>query len=214
MSSRLCCTKFRSHSALRLGFARCDARVLSASRITNQLSFSRLFTTSSDQSPEYNWVDGAERIEGYAEGGFHPIHIGDVLRNRRYQIVDKLGQGGWSTVWLAHDSRQKEYVALKVGIAESLPHEVEVLRALSKRSQTSSLLAAAGYEATPHVLDDFSLEGPNGSHPCYTTTPALENLREVSFSRLFPLDVSRAFAYELGLAVAYVHSQGYVHGGL
>lgn len=33
--------------------------------------------------------------------------IGDVL-HERYQIVDKLGYGGYSTVWLARDVQQKD----------------------------------------------------------------------------------------------------------
>lgn len=66
----------------------------------------------------YNWVDGAETIEHYQPGGYHPVMIGDVL-HKRYQIVDKLGYGGYSTVWLAHDTNFKQYVALKVGIALS-----------------------------------------------------------------------------------------------
>ncbi|KID93285.1 protein kinase domain-containing protein, partial [Metarhizium majus ARSEF 297] len=120
--------------------------------------------------------------------------------------MDKLGYGGWSTVWLAHDFQKKQYVALKVGIADSLPHEVTVLHALGKQT------TVPGSAAIPRVLDEFRIEGPNGSHPCYTTAPALCNLRESSFSRLFRLDVARALAYELTLAVAYVHSRGYVHG--
>ncbi|KAE8153175.1 hypothetical protein BDV25DRAFT_149818 [Aspergillus avenaceus] len=29
---------------------------------------------------EYNWIDGAESLEKYGPGGYHPIMIGDVLR--------------------------------------------------------------------------------------------------------------------------------------
>ncbi|RLL98661.1 hypothetical protein CFD26_107700 [Aspergillus turcosus] len=42
--------------------------------------------------------------------------------------------------------------------------------------------------------------------------PARCNLREVSFSRLFPIEVARALSGGLVLAIAYTHSQGYVHG--
>ncbi|ODM15750.1 hypothetical protein SI65_08984 [Aspergillus cristatus] len=38
------------------------------------------------------------------------------------------------------------------------------------------------------------------------------NLREISFSRLFPLEVARALSGGLTLAIAYTHSQGYIHG--
>lgn len=156
---------------------------------------------------EYKWIDGVENLQKYTKGGYHPIQIADVIHNR-YTVVDKLGYGGWSTVWLAHDYRGKEYVALKVGIADSLLQEVKVLRALMTPA------AGPGSEAIPRVLDEFRIEGPNGSHPCYTTSPAVCNLRESSFSRLIPIDVARAMAYELTLAVAYVHSRGYVHGGV
>ncbi|KAH8430716.1 uncharacterized protein LDX57_008378 [Aspergillus melleus] len=40
------------------------------------------------------------------------------------------------------------------------------------------------------------------------------NLREVSFSRLFPLEVARALSGGLILATAYTHSQGYIHGDI
>ncbi|KYK55373.1 protein kinase domain-containing protein [Drechmeria coniospora] len=158
-------------------------------------------------SPEYKWIDGAEDLERYTKGGYHPVEIGNVLDNR-YEIVDKLGYGGWSTVWLGRDSRRKQYVAVKVGIADSLSHEMKALRA----PEPSTSSPADGSDAILRVLDEFRVEGPNGSHPCYTTEPALRSLRECSFSRLFPLDVSRALAYELTLAVAHVHSRGYAHG--
>ncbi|KAH8431017.1 uncharacterized protein LDX57_008678 [Aspergillus melleus] len=40
------------------------------------------------------------------------------------------------------------------------------------------------------------------------------NLREVSFSRLFSREVARALSGGLALAIAYMHSRGYVHGDL
>ncbi|KZZ92924.1 protein kinase domain-containing protein [Moelleriella libera RCEF 2490] len=164
------------------------------------------FSTTSDIF-DYKLIDDAENISGYTQGGYHPIQIADVIHNR-YTVVDKLGYGGWSTVWLAHDHRGKEYVALKVGVADALPQEVKVLRALA------TSVAGPGSEAIPRILDDFRIEGPNGSHPCYTTSPAVCNLRESSFNRLIPIDVARAMAYKLTLAVAYVHSRGYVHGDI
>lgn len=70
-----------------------------------------------------------------------------------------------------------------------------------------------GRRLVPELLDEFEVRGPNGTHTCYTVTLAACNLRDVSFS-LFPLDVARALSYSLAQAVACVHSQGYVHGGL
>ncbi|KAK1144165.1 hypothetical protein N8T08_005829 [Aspergillus melleus] len=53
---------------------------------------------------KYNWIDGTESLEKYRPGGYHPVMIGDILHGR-YRIVDKLGFGGYSTIWLAQDSR-------------------------------------------------------------------------------------------------------------
>ncbi|RHZ59771.1 hypothetical protein CDV55_105607 [Aspergillus turcosus] len=153
---------------------------------------------------EYNWIDGVESLEKYRPGGYHPVMIGDML-HARYHIVDKLGFGGYSTIWLARDTHQEQYVAVKVGIADALPRETKILRALS------SVSAHPGRKSIPSPLDEFEVHGPNGTHPCYTMAPARCNLREVSFSRLFPIEVARALSGGLVLAIAYTHSQGYVH---
>lgn len=43
-----------------------------------------------------------EWAESYRPGGLHPVHFGDVF-NDRYEVVRKLGDGSFSTVWLAYD---------------------------------------------------------------------------------------------------------------
>lgn len=161
---------------------------------------------------EYDWIEDVEQLEKYQPGGYHPIIVGDVLHDR-YHIVDKLGFGGYSTVWLARDARLERYVALKVNISESIPREAKVLKALSAPPPSSSPVHP-GYGLVPVLLDEFEVQGFNGKHTCYTVPPAQCNLRDAAFSRLFPLDVARALSYRVAQAVAYTHSQGYIHGGL
>jgi len=43
-----------------------------------------------------------EREPFYSPSIFYPVQIGEVL-NSRYQVVGKLGYGGYSTVWLCRD---------------------------------------------------------------------------------------------------------------
>ena len=45
-----------------------------------------------------------EDIGRYCEGGYHPVRIGDLF-NHKYKVVNKLGYGVYSTVWLAFDRR-------------------------------------------------------------------------------------------------------------
>lgn len=78
-----------------------------------------------------------EGIKEYNMGGYHPVHLGEVLINR-YVIVQKLGWGQFSTVWLAKDMQYPNtYVALKV--QKSAPSykvaaydEVEILDVIAK----------------------------------------------------------------------------------
>lgn len=173
--------------------------------------------SSPEPSIEYRWIEGVDRLEMYEPGGYHPVMIDDLLHNL-YRIVDKLGYGGYSTIWLARDEILKRYVAVKIGISSpSFPRrEIEVLRAL--HSSRSNLQAHTGSAmdsctALPSVLDAFDIDEPNGTHACYTLTPAQGSLKEASFSRLFPIQVARALAARLATAVASVHSRGFVHGG-
>jgi|SRR5690242_12405169 len=154
----------------------------------------------------------------YEPGGYHPVMIDDLLHNR-YRIVDKLGYGGYSIIWLARDEIVKRYVAVKIGTSSpSLPRrEIEVLRALHSSRSNSHAHANSdmnAYTALPNMLDTFDIHGPNGTHTCYTLAPAQRSLKEASFSRLFPIQVARALAARLATAVAFVNSRGFVHGGL
>ncbi|KAJ8106856.1 hypothetical protein OPT61_g9265 [Boeremia exigua] len=171
-------------------------------------------TPSPEPSIEYRWIDGVECLEMYEPGGYHPVMIDDLLHNR-YRILDKLGYGGYSTIWLARDETAKRYVAVKIGISSPSPRrEIEVLRVLHSSRSNSYASDISACTALPSVLDAFDIHGSNGTHICYTLTPAQESLREASFSRLFPIQVARALAAKLATAVAFVHSRGFVHGGL
>ena len=54
-----------------------------------------------------------EGMPDYKIGGYHCMHIGEVLVDR-YVIIQKLGWGHFSTVWLAKDIKYDTYVALKI----------------------------------------------------------------------------------------------------
>lgn len=54
---------------------------------------------------------GVELTE-ISHSGYHPIHFGDVL-NERYEVMHKLGHGTFGTVWICHDQKDQQYVAVK-----------------------------------------------------------------------------------------------------
>lgn len=77
-----------------------------------------------------------EGITDYKIGGYHPVHVGEILVNR-YVVIQKLGWGHFSTVWLARDMMYNSYVALKVQksashYTEAAYDEVEILDVVAK----------------------------------------------------------------------------------
>lgn len=194
-------------------------RILARRHFQNQLPcqvpFAGLPAVSSRQmvstgrSP-YEHVEDVERLEDYRPGGFHPIQIGDTLRER-YHIAHKLGYGSFSTIWLARDKQLENYVAIKVGTADSDRKEVDIMAKLSnpvlgRESQGCALV--------PPVLDRFDIQGPNGYHPCLITAAARCSLSDAKGSGgLFQLGVARSLVAQLAIVVAYMHGLGYVHGG-
>lgn len=57
--------------------------------------------------------EDCEDARDYRRGGYHPVTIGDVYRNK-YKVLRKLGWGHYSTVWLVQDMETKRFAALKI----------------------------------------------------------------------------------------------------
>lgn len=163
-------------------------------------------------------IEDVEDIERYRPGGYHPLQIGDKLNNGRYQVVDKLGYGGYSTTWLARDLRNATYVALKVATADSSEgmHDGSLLQSLATSSSRYGL-GVLGAGTVPALLDEFWVAGPNGRHRCIATKPAQMSLldaKEASVFGLFQPGIARSIIAQLICGVAFLHSRDIVHGGM
>ena len=145
-------------------------------------------------------------MEKYQPGGYHPMRIGDILVNR-YRVVHKLGYGGYSTTWLARDMRRAAYAALKVTTANALLREVEVWNSLM-----NSHTMHPGRTMISMLEDHFEVEGPNGRHRCYVASPARSSV-DAALPICYTVETARVIVAQLLMAVAYLHSSGFVHGG-
>ncbi|XP_021751705.1 SRSF protein kinase 3-like [Chenopodium quinoa] len=105
-----------------------------------------------------------EEFDSYRKGGYHAVRVGDSFNGGRYIAQRKLGWGQFSTVWLAYDTRNSGFVALKIQksamqFAQAALHEIEVLSAIADGDQTHSKYVV-------RLIDHFKHTGPNGQHLC------------------------------------------------
>ncbi|KAF8458760.1 kinase-like domain-containing protein [Kalaharituber pfeilii] len=182
----------------------------------------RILETPSADLPEghdqYRFVglsDPTEWIEEYRPGGFHPVHLGDEFDNGTYKILRKLGYGGYSTVWLAHDVKNSGYVALKILQASAPDSELRVLSHLSNGDPLHE-----GFNHVFNILKHFYHIGPNGKHLCLVTEvmgPSISALlfplwEKFGYSTRYPKQVVKQMTRQMLLGMTYIHSKGIVHG--
>lgn len=194
-------------------------KTLSAQRFTlsanerNQDSASKSCTSNIPPGKtQYRLIEDVEDLDRYCPGGYHPVRIGDKLHDGRYEIVDKLGYGGYSTIWLARDLQGFKYVAVKVITADSS----NSMNGPSLTSLLGSALSKPGRDTIRPLIDEFWASGPNGKHRCIVTRPAQMSLfeaKEASIFGLFRPNIAQSIIAQLIRGVAFLHGENIVHGG-
>lgn len=177
-----------------------------------------IFAGDGVQEYEYNYLTeqwGLEEISKYNKGGFHPIHIEDVLDDR-YEVVHKLGSGGFGTVWLCRDRHLEKWRAVKVMTADhsSDSAEAKTFDFLKKNSSLEEL--DRNHIAAP--LDSFWISGPNGRHLCFvlpvygcTVSRWRDGLDSVG---LETAKLSKKICRQIIQGLIFLHGQGLCHGDL
>lgn len=109
-------------------------------------------------------IEGIEHVERYNKGGYHPVHIGEILDNR-FEVVHRLGSGGFGIVWLCRDLKLDKWRAVKVLAADSSSGctEKKIYDRLLSRYTREEL--DENHITLP--LEEFWIEGPNGLHLCF-----------------------------------------------
>ncbi|OAA38367.1 Protein kinase-like domain protein [Metarhizium rileyi] len=162
--------------------------------------------------------DSHEPFELYRTDGYCPIILHQLLNQRRYQVIAKLGWDLWSTTWFALDIAPEDghtFVAIRIFTAEksqTLASNLEV-QCLHKALYDATL-------AVPFLIETFSHQSRNGLHRCFVTDiygPTLKSVvSEYSGRRGNGLRVDVIFmvAEQLLEAIAKIHEAGYGHGDI
>ncbi|KAI5924232.1 kinase-like domain-containing protein [Camillea tinctor] len=197
-----------------------------ASDRTNDTSVSRLIELASPLHPnhmrddeiEYYPMDSAEGIEDvelYNQGGFHPVHLGDVL-DGRFEVVHKLGHGGFGTVWLCQDVKRHVWRAVKIMTADHSAKGNDARMIEHLTSSASSRQLQNNHLNVPQ--ERFWIEGPNGRHLCLVREVFGWNVGVWS-QQLNPLEDDTAgkvndVCRQITQGLRFLHSRGICHGDL
>ena len=176
-----------------------------------------------------------EGIEDYVKGGYHPVFRGEVL-NGRYVILQKLGWGHFSTVWLSRDVKFNTYVAIKIQKSETRYleaafDEVEILQKAVKQTHNPNWLKDLDeiFQGTRkdfgaddcHVvqlLNAFIYQGPFGRHFCMVFEILGVNLLEIIKRydyKGIPLNICKEICKQVLIGLHYLHTYcGIIHTDL
>lgn len=145
----------------------------------------------------------------FCPGGYHPVMSGDEFHNGRYTALHQLGQGHYSTVWMARDAVSGQQVAIKiVRSAESYTaaarREVSLLQPIRDNDPFGNASHCV------RLLDSFEHDGPNGRHVVEVFEAMGDDLlaliRAYDFSGV-PLPIVRHLVRQTLVAVDYLHSK-------
>ncbi|KAJ4183352.1 hypothetical protein NW755_009843 [Fusarium falciforme] len=144
----------------------------------------------------------------YNPDHFYPVHLGEVF-NGRFQTVVKLGYGSSSTIWLARDLEDHQYVALKVYIHNSVEHrELPFYEHLNNVLPTSKHVGA---DNVRKLLASFEVSGPHGNHIVLALQVSQMSLRDMDTvfmkGRGFEEDFVKSAIKELLQAVGFLHTE-------
>ncbi|RSL74670.1 hypothetical protein CEP51_011510 [Fusarium floridanum] len=155
-----------------------------------------------------------EGMPEYNADHFYPVRLGEVF-NGRFQTVAKLGYGSSSTIWLARDLEEHQYVALKVYIHNSVQH-----RELPFYEHLNKLLPSkhVGADNVRKLLDSFQVSGPHGNHIVLALQVSQMSLRDMDTVFMkgggFEEDFVKSAIKELLQAVDFLHTEAQaVHTG-
>ncbi|TGZ82156.1 kinase domain-containing protein [Ascodesmis nigricans] len=172
---------------------------------------------SDDDDDNANTAD-EEDFEDYCKGGYHPVKVGELFKDGRYEVIRKLGWGHFSTVWLSKDKEKNRHVALKV--VRSATHYTET--ALDEIKLLNKIVKAnPNHPGKAHVvqlLDHFEHAGPHGKHVCMVFEVLGENLLGLIKRynhRGIPMHLVKQITKQVLLGLEYMHREcGIIHTDL
>ena len=139
---------------------------------------------SESSDSEFEKADNSEEFNDYKLDGYHPVFLGENFNNSKYCVIQKLGWGHFSTVWLVNEKKTNNYYALKIqkskkSYFEAAMDELSILKELNKNEENPEWTSFISENNELHnlkfekkdnfvikLIDDFIHFGMHGKHPC------------------------------------------------
>jgi serine/threonine protein kinase len=133
--------------------------------------------------------------------------VSDEILAGRYELGERLGVGGMSTVRLAHDRRLEREVAVKV-LAEHLAEDPQFIA----RFRREALAAARLVHPNIVQVFDFGLDEPTGRHYIVMERIRGQSAAEILRDRgILPVSEALAIVAHACRGLDYAHRNGVVH---
>lgn len=136
---------------------------------------------------EFESRSQAEDFEDYKLDGYHPVSIGETFNNGKFTVIQKLGWGHFSTVWLINEKKTSNIFALKIqkskkSYFEAAMDELQICEHLNKQAENpewkqnleeyqqklkgQKLMIDQNDNFVIKLCDNFVHFGMHGKHPC------------------------------------------------
>ncbi|KAL1996478.1 hypothetical protein VTN49DRAFT_8078 [Thermomyces lanuginosus] len=162
-----------------------------------------------EAEPEYRYYSDTEKNgKSYI---YYPICLGEVL-NGRYQIEHKLGHGRFSTVWMAHDLRDKKDVALKI-MATTRDGKSPGEHEMRIHDEIRQIPGVASDRLVTY-LDTFVVSTSNGRNHRVLVLPFLAPCPDIVALGKLSMATRMSAAKQLLEALEALHTAGIVHRDL
>lgn len=161
-----------------------------------------------DETESSDYTSEDEGTEDYRRGGYHAVRLGDSFKSGQYVVQSKLGWGHFSTVWLAWDTLNSRYVALKMQksaqhYTEAAMDEITILQQIADGDPDDK-------KCVVKLLDHFKHSGPNGQHVCMVFEYLGDNLLTlIKYSDYHGLPIQRVkeICSHILVGLDYLHRQ-------
>jgi eukaryotic-like serine/threonine-protein kinase len=133
------------------------------------------------------------------------------MRIGKYQLLELLGVGRYTDVWLAEHIDLKKKVAIKILFPQEVPAGNARLRAKKLFFNEAQTLAQLDH---PHIVQVFDYEEEvehNWSYIVMEYAPYGSLADRHGPGELLPLSTVKAYTSQMGRAIHYVHMQGLIH---